>query len=121
MWITCGDGIFGSKIFVYQESRTLRIIELTAYELYYVQYNTFSFEKKTPPVSGSSWNNTILKEMNVQLGTETSCYTSETKNYPALKLRFRAEFKFYASVILLQINQTTKTINSDDYSSNLII
>jgi hypothetical protein len=33
MWISCGEGIVGSKIFVYKESGGyLRIIELTAYE-----------------------------------------------------------------------------------------
>ncbi len=33
MWISCGEGVVGSKIFVYKESGGyLRIIELTAYE-----------------------------------------------------------------------------------------
>jgi hypothetical protein len=45
MWISCGDGVIGSKIFVYNQSGGwVRIIELTAYELYFVQQNTYSFD-----------------------------------------------------------------------------
>ncbi len=54
------------------------LVELTAYELYFVQHNTYSFDLSAAPVSGSSWSNIILKEMNVMMGTETSCYTSLT-------------------------------------------
>jgi hypothetical protein len=104
MWIRCGDGVIGSKIFISKQSGTLKVVELTAYELYFVQHNTLSFDLSTPPVSGSNYNNIILKEMNVMTGTETSCYTSETKDYPAIKLRFKAEFKINAAVIVLQIS-----------------
>jgi hypothetical protein len=66
MWISCGDGVVGSKIFFYKQSGgELRVVELTAYERYFVQHNTYSFESSTPPVIGSNWNNTILIEMNV--------------------------------------------------------
>ena len=55
MWISCGDGVIGSKIFVYKKSGgALRIVELTAYELYFVQQNTYKFDLSTQPVTGSS-------------------------------------------------------------------
>jgi hypothetical protein len=79
MWISCGAGFFGSNIFINKQSGGwLRIVELTAYELHFVQHNTYSFNFSTLPVSGSSWSNTILNEMNVMKGNETSCYTSLT-------------------------------------------
>jgi hypothetical protein len=79
MWISCGDGVVGSNIFINKQSGGwLRIVEFTAYERYFVQHNTYSFESSTSPVSGSSLDNAILKEMNVMTGTETSCYTSIT-------------------------------------------
>jgi hypothetical protein len=79
MWITCGDSVVGSKIFIYKQSGGLFVIaELTAYERYFVQQNTYSFYDSTLPVSGSNWGSIILKEINVMRGTETSCYTSLT-------------------------------------------
>jgi hypothetical protein len=79
MWISCGDGVIGSKIFFSKQSGgILRVVEFTAYELHFVQHNTYSFDLSALPVSGSSWSNIILKEMNVMTGTETSCYTSLT-------------------------------------------
>ncbi len=122
MWISCGGGVTGSKIFVYNQSGGwLNLVELTAYELYFVQQNIINFDGSTLQISGSSFSCIKLKEMNVMTGTETSCYTSEKNDYPAIKLRFKAEFKINAAVIVLQVSQTTQTINSNDYSSNLTI
>jgi hypothetical protein len=78
MWISCGDGVIGSKIFFVKPNGLIRVVEFTAYERYFVQHNTYSFDLSAVPVSGSSWSNIILREMNVMTGTETSCYTSLT-------------------------------------------
>ncbi len=37
-------------------------------------------------------------------GTETTCYTSIILDFPVIKLRFKADFKIDATVILLQIS-----------------
>jgi hypothetical protein len=48
MWISCGGGVTGSKIFVYNQSGGwLNLVELTAYELYFVQQNIINFDGST--------------------------------------------------------------------------
>ena len=48
MWISCGDGVIGSNIFFYKQSGGyLQLVELTAYELYFVQHNIYNFDGST--------------------------------------------------------------------------
>ncbi len=136
-WITCGTGIVGKSIFITMPviDRSLNIIEVMAYEYYFVQgsYLTAScqYQGNSPSaivlnLSGSSPYNCLKTENALQRGNEITCTTcpeqpiTGNSNYWVFKVTFPVNFKIQATILLPEISQAN-TATSTDYSSNLYL
>ena len=102
--------------------KSLNIIEVMAYELYFVQQGASAFcldaTVIVKPVNGSSDLNCFKIENPLQSGTESSCTTySQAGSRLSYRPIFIANFKIFAIIIIPEISQQ----NSTDYSSYIYV